>query len=106
MAISQRDDIYAREAAREQHRSENRGTGVFVGIIVAFALVAIGYLVFSANSTPTNPAAPVTINTAPAMESAPALDVAPSETAPVTTDNPGGVVPEASPAAEPAAPGL
>jgi len=35
---------------------ESSATGWFVGIIVALALLAIGYLVFTQNSTP--PAAP------------------------------------------------
>lgn len=35
-----------------EHYREDAGTGWFVGIIVALALLAIGYLVFSANSGP------------------------------------------------------
>jgi hypothetical protein len=40
---------------------ESAATGWFVAIIVALALLAVGYLVFSANSTPSAaPAAQVT----------------------------------------------
>jgi hypothetical protein len=35
---------------------ESSSTGWFVGIIVALALLSIGYLVFSANSGPSTPA--------------------------------------------------
>lgn len=40
------------------YERENRNTGWFVGIIVALALLAIGYLVFSANN-PTDDTDPV-----------------------------------------------
>lgn len=39
-----------KESPRETYSGGGNGTGWFVGIIVALALLAIGYLVFSANS--------------------------------------------------------
>ena len=38
-------------------RRERSSTGLFIGIIVALALLAIAYLVFSANSSPKKVAA-------------------------------------------------
>lgn len=47
----------------DEYPYDDRGaasTGWFVGTIVALALLAIGYLVFSANTNPSAPAAQVT----------------------------------------------
>lgn len=125
MATPERDNVYTNDGNRTVYTRESNGTGWFVGIIVALALLAIGYLVFSANSGPTTtvdvngaPAvtAPVTdpaLAPAPApmtetpmapevapMTEAPAIDAAPVPAeAPAATDVP------AAPAAEPAAPG-
>lgn len=45
------------------YRRESGSTGWFVGIIVALALLAIAYLVFSANSVPLTTPATVTSTT-------------------------------------------
>jgi hypothetical protein len=95
MANPDRDTVYTNDGNRTVYTRESSGTGWFVGIIVALALLAIGYLVFSANSGPSTPAgtAPTTETTAPApMTEAPA--------APATTPAPT----DAAPAAEPATP--
>jgi hypothetical protein len=66
MAVPDRDTIYSAETPNQTvYTRESSATGWFVGIIVALALLAIGYLVFSANSGPatTN----TTVNTAPAV---------------------------------------
>lgn len=104
MATPERDPVYTRDDSRTVYTRESNGTGWFVGIIVALALLAIGYLVFSANTGPATVDTTVT-TTAPAVEStapmteAPATEVAPPA-APVTP-----VAPEATPApAAPAAP--
>ena len=124
MAIPERDTVYTNHANRTVYTRESSGTGWFVGIIVALALLAIGYLVFSANSGPSTtvdvnaaPAgieAPADTTTAPApmteapaapaattapMTEAPAVDAAPATT-------PAVEAPAATPApvAEPAAP--
>lgn len=125
MAIPERDTVYTNDGNRTVYTRESSGTGWFVGIIVALALLAIGYLVFSANSGPstsvdvnntpavtapadpatapvaTTEAAPATTDAAP-MTAAPATDTAPAtEAAPATDAAP---VTEPAPAAEPAAP--
>lgn len=117
MATPERDTVYGREGDRTVYTRESNGTGWFVGIIVALALLAIGYLVFSANS---GPSTTVDVNGAPAVTSPatdPALAPAPmteapaaapeaapmTEAAPATTPAP-AATPEAAPVAEPAAP--
>ena len=50
MAIPERDTVINNDSTRTTYVRESSGTGWFVGIIVALALLAIGYLVFSANS--------------------------------------------------------
>lgn len=49
---------------RDRIPGENTSTGWFVGIIVALTLLAIGYLVFSANSGPSTGDAPAAVVTA------------------------------------------
>lgn len=104
MATPERDTVYGRDGDRTVYTRESNGTGWFVGIIVALALLAIGYLVFSANS---GPSTTVDVNGAPAVTSPatdPALAPAPmTEAAPATTPAP-AATPEAAPVAEPAAP--
>ena len=57
MAIPERDTVYSNDGTnRTVYSRESSSTGWFVGIIVALALLAIGYLVFSANSGPSTPA--------------------------------------------------
>ena len=101
MATPERDTVYTNDGTRTVHTRESNGTGWFVGIIVALALLAIGYLVFSANS---GPATTVDINGAPAVTDTttdPALAPAPM------TEAPAPVVPEAAPMTEaPAAPAV
>jgi hypothetical protein len=64
MAIPERDTVYSSDGSnRTVYRRESSSTGWFVGIIVALALLAIGYLVFSANSGPSTPAAATTTAT-------------------------------------------
>tara|TARA_R110002124_G_scaffold114535_49_gene269742 strand:- start:4229 stop:4771 length:543 start_codon:yes stop_codon:yes gene_type:complete len=115
MANTERDTVYTNDGNRTVYTRESNGTGWFVGIIVVLALLAIGYLVFSANSGPattvdvnntpavqstTDPAtapAPMTEAPATAPEAAPMTPAAPAETAPAAA-------PETAPAAAPAAP--
>jgi hypothetical protein len=91
MATPERDTVYTNDGNRTVYTRESSGTGWFVGIIVALALLAIGYLVFSANSGPAtttagDPAvieAPADATVAPApMTEAPAVE-APAAAAPV-----------------------
>jgi hypothetical protein len=68
MAIPERDTVYTNDGTNKTtYTRESNSTGWFVGIIVALALLAIGYLVFSANTGPatTN----VDVNSTPAVES-------------------------------------
>ncbi len=117
MATPERDTVYTTDGTnRSVYTRESSSTGWFVGIIVALALLAIGYLVFSANSGPstttvdvnntpavtapadTTPApapmteAPATTEPAPmveapaATETTPAPEAAPATPAPATTE--------------------
>jgi hypothetical protein len=101
MATQERDTIYSKDGNRTVYTRESNGTGWFVGIIVVLALLAIGYLVFSANS---GPSTAVDGNTAPAVEAPadPATAPAPMTEAPAA---PADATPmtETAPAAEPAA---
>ena len=99
MANPERDTVYDTDTTRTTYVRESSGTGWFVGIIVALALLAIGYLVFSANSgtstgvdgaaapaAVTEPAAePAMTAPAPAIESAPAVEATPAPAAPADT---------------------
>lgn len=130
MATPERDTAYTNDANRTVYTRESNGTGWFVGIIVVLALLAIGYLVFSANTGPaTN--ADVTTAPTPAIEAPanpvptpapmteapaapPATDVAPMTPAPAVetpapdatpvTPTPATPAAPAAPAAAPAAP--
>ena len=66
MATPERDTVYSNDGNRTVYTRESNGTGWFVGIIVVLALLAIGYLVFSANSGPSTPA---DTSTSPAITS-------------------------------------
>jgi hypothetical protein len=121
MATPERDTVYTNDGNRTVYTRESNGTGWFVGIIVALALLAIGYLVFSANS---GPATTVDVNTTPAIEApvtdpviapapmteapaAPMTDAAPMTEAPAVDAAPAAPVEApAAPVAEPAAPGV
>lgn len=124
MAIPERDTVYTNDGNRTVYTRESSGTGWFVGIIVALALLAIGYLVFSANSGPstavdangtpavtsTEPAvapAPMTeaapaTDAAPMTEAAPAVEAPATEAAPAADAAPAATAPAAEPAATPA----
>ncbi|MHA6691220.1 hypothetical protein [Devosia sp. A449] len=125
MAIPERDPVYTNDTNRTVYTRESNGTGWFVGIIVVLALLAIGYLVFSANSGPSTPAtgtpaiespasptpAPMTetpaVPDAAPMTQAPAIDAAPATPAPAVEAPPATTpAPAAEPAAEPAVPAV
>jgi hypothetical protein len=118
MAIPERDTVYTNDGNRTVYTRESSGTGWFVGIIVALALLAIGYLVFSANS---GPATTVDVNNTPAIEApanpavsdpaaivetpASATTTAPAVEAPATNTAPAtDAAPAATPATETPAP--
>ena len=64
MANPDRDTVYTNDGTnRTIYTRESNSTGWFVGIIVALALLAIAYLVFSANSQPSS----TTVNNTPAV---------------------------------------
>ena len=90
MAIPERDTVYTNDGTNKTtYTRESNSTGWFVGIIVALALLAIGYLVFSANSGPSTTS--VDVNSTPAVESPvtdPATAPSPMTEAPATgTEN-------------------
>ncbi|MDC9825777.1 hypothetical protein PRN20_18740 [Devosia sp. ZB163] len=93
MAVPERDPIYTDDTTRTTYTRESNATGWFVGIIVALALLAIGYLVFSANSGPSTTS--TTVNNTPAVQ-APATELVPMAPAVETTPM--------APATTPAAP--
>ncbi|WP_127753652.1 hypothetical protein [Devosia sp. 1566] len=109
MANPERDTVYDTDTTRTTYVRESSGTGWFVGIIVALALLAIGYLVFSANSgtstavdgaaapaAVTEPAAePAMTAPAPAIESAPPVEATPAPAAPATDAAPAAGAPVA-----------
>lgn len=78
MATPDRDTVYTNDGTnRTVYTRENNSTGWFVGIIVALALLAIAYLVFSANSQPSTTT--VDVNNTPAV-------TAPADTTPAPAD--------------------
>lgn len=82
MAAPERDVYSSDGTDRTVYTRESNATGWFVGIIVALALIAIGYLVFSANSGPSTTS--TTVNNTPVTE--PATPVLPdTSTTPMTT---------------------
>jgi len=104
MAAPERDTVYTNDGTnRTVYSKESNATGWFVGIIVALALLAIGYLVFSANNGPATPTTTVDVNNTPAV-TAP-TDTAPMVEAPAvdTTTTPSVTAP-ADPAIETTAP--
>jgi hypothetical protein len=75
VATPDRDTVYSNDGVnRSVYTRESNSTGWFVGIIVALALLAIAYLVFSANSQPSS----VDVNNAPTVTTP-----APAETTPM-----------------------
>jgi len=108
MATPDRDTVYTNDGNRTVYTRESSGTGWFVGIIVALALLAIGYLVFSANS---GPSTSVDVNGAPVTTEAPAdpaIAPAPMTEAPAATPDAAPMTEapavDAAPAADAAAP--
>ncbi len=102
MAVPERDTVYSSDdTTRTTYTRESSATGWFVGIIVALALLAIGYLVFSANSGPST----TTVNNTPVIE-APATGTtpAPMTEAPATGTETTPMAPAAEPAPVEAAP--
>src|SRR5690554_3650912 len=107
MATPERDTVYTNDGNRTVYTRESSGTGWFVGIIAALALLAIGYLVFSANS---GPSTAVDVNGTPAVEAPadPAIAPAPMTEAPAApatdaapmTEAPAAPAPDAAPATE------
>jgi len=98
MAVPERDTVYSSDDAnRTVYTRESSATGWFVGIIVALALLAIGYLVFSANS---GPSTTTTVNNTPAVEAPATPAPAPMTEAPAT----GTETTPMAPAAEPTTP--
>ena len=80
MANPDRDTVYSNDGVnRTVYTRENNSTGWFVGIIVALALLAIAYLVFSANSQPST--STVDINNTPTVTTP-----APADTLPAPAD--------------------
>ena len=79
MANPDRDTVYSNDGVnRTTYTRESNSTGWFVGIIVALALLAIAYLVFSAN---TQPATTTDINNSPTVTTP-----APADTLPAPAD--------------------
>ena len=86
MAIPDRDAVYTKDdTTRVVNVREGNSTGWFVGIIVALALLAIAYLVFSANSQPSTTT--VDVNNTPAITAPADTTLAPADktTAPADT---------------------
>src|SRR6478609_8763996 len=81
MATPERDNIYTNDGNRTVYTRESNSTGWFVGIIVALALLAIAYLVFSANSQPTT----VDVNNSPTVTTPAPVDTLPAPADTTTT---------------------
>ncbi len=82
MANQDRDTVYTNDGVnRTVYTRESNSTGWFVGIIVALALLAIAYLVFSANSQPST----VDINNAPTVTTPAPADTTTTPMAPADT---------------------
>jgi cytoskeletal protein RodZ len=96
MSMPERDTVYTTDrSTRPVYTRESSATGWFVGIVVALALLAIGYLIFAANTT-TTPST-VEINNTPAIE-------APTTSPMVETPATGTETTPMAPAAETPAP--
>ncbi|WDR05170.1 hypothetical protein PSQ90_12835 [Devosia rhodophyticola] len=113
MATPDRDNLYSNDSSRAVYTRESNGTAWFVGVVVVLALLAIGYLIFSANSGTSTavdagaapaveaPAVPAAPETAPApMTEAPVVPA--TDAAPATEAAPAVEAAPAAPAAEPA----
>lgn len=82
MANPDRDTVYTNDGVnRTVYSRESNSTGWFVGIIVALALLAIAYLVFSANSQPST----IDVNNSPVVTTPAPVDTLPAPTDTTTT---------------------
>lgn len=82
MANPDRDTVYSNDGVnRTVYTRESNSTGWFVGIIVALALLAIAYLVFSANTQPTT----VDVNNSPTVTTPAPVDTLPAPADTTTT---------------------
>jgi len=112
VANQDRDTVYSNDGVnRTVYTRENNSTAWFVGIIVALALLAIAYLVFSANTQPSTVDinnSPAVTDTLPAPADTTTTPMAPADTAPApaeTTPAPADTAPaETTPAPVDAAP--
>ena len=107
MAVPERDTVYSTDDGVNRttttYTRESSATGWFVGIIVALALLAIGYLVFSANSGPSTTS--TTVNNTPAIEApATTTEPAPMTEAPATSTEAAPMAPATDAAPVEAAP--
>ena len=100
MAGPDRDTVYNREDNRAVYTREGSGTGWFIGIIVALALLAIGYMVFSAGNAPA-PTTDIDVTSPPPVIETPA-DPNITNPAPLN-EAPALVEPAPAPSAEPPA---
>ena len=106
MANPERDTVYTNDGTnRTVYSRESSSTGWFVGIIVALALLAIGYLVFSANSGPDTTSTTVNTTETPMVEpTTPAPTMEAPATGTETTPMTEAPATDAAPATEEAAP--
>jgi hypothetical protein len=82
VANPDRDTVYSNDGVnRTVYTRENNSTAWFVGIIVALALLAIAYLVFSANTQPST----VDINNSPTVTTPAPVDTTTTPMAPADT---------------------
>jgi len=82
VANPDRDTVYTNDGVnRTVYSRESNSTGWFVGIIVALALLAIAYLVFSANSQPST----VDVNNTPTVTTPAPVDTLPAPADTTTT---------------------
>ena len=99
MSDPDRDTVYSRDGTgtnRTIYTRESNSTGWFVGIIVALALLAIAYLVFSANSQPASTS--VDVNNTPAVTTPAIPAPADTNTTPMAPADNGTAVTPATPA--------
>jgi hypothetical protein len=82
VANPDRDTVYSNDGVnRTVYTRENNSTGWFVGIIVALALLAIAYLVFSANTQPST----IDVNNSPTVTTPAPADTLPAPADTMTT---------------------
>ena len=108
MANQDRDTVYSNDGVnRTVYTRENNSTAWFVGIIVALALLAIAYLVFSANTQPTTVDinnSPAVTDTVPAPADTTTTPMAPADTTPMAPADTAPAPAETTPAPADTAP--